>query len=304
MRMQTDRKKRSGFMLAYPFEEKRLHKWGFPVLVQPKLDGIRCGVTQSEDGSVVLKSSTQEDIISVPHVNNFIEEFCKHNNLTIPEFDGELYIHGWSFEDIFSITGRTVNLHESFTKIELHVFDLRLGAFPQWIRLGELHDFMKMVPKSSPLQLITTKPANSFDEVWNLYQQFTSEGYEGIIIRELNNLYLPRRSTQIMKFKPKKDDYYTIIGMNEEVDKYGNPKGRLGSLICLGSTGDTFTVGSGLTDQMRNELWGQNLTGWLVHVQYQSTFSGMGTPRFPVFMELISPERVLTGVIECDPNSN
>ena len=289
----TERKKRSGFMLAYPFEEKRLNKWTFPVLVQPKLDGVRCGITQSEDGSVVLKSSTQEDIISVPHVNNFIEEFCGHNNLTIPELDGELYFHGWSFEDIFSITGRTVNLHESFTKIELHVFDLRLGALPQWVRLSKLHDFMKLVPKSSPLQLVTTKPANSFDEVWNLYQNFTSEGYEGIIVRELNNLYLPRRSTQLMKFKPKKDDWYTIIGSIEEVDKYGIPKNRLGALICLGSTGDTFSVGSGLTDKMRVDLWQQDLKGWLCRVQYQHITPGKGVPRFPVFMELINPEELL-----------
>ena len=301
--MQIERKKRSGFMLCYPFEEKRLYKWGFPVLVQPKLDGVRCGLDFDESGNIILRSSTQEVITSVPHINAEIEELCASSNITIPMLDGELYVHGLSFEDIYSITSRTVNFHDQFERVEFHVFDLIEPLYPQYIRIEKLGNFMSLVLPDSSIKCVSTRIAFSFEEVWNHYNEYLSEGYEGIIVRNIDAPYIKRRSTQIMKFKPKKDDYYTIIGMNEEVDKYGNPKGRLGSLICLGSTGDTFTVGSGLTDQMRNELWGQSLTGWLVHVQYQSTFSGTGTPRFPVFMELISPERILTGVIECDPNN-
>ena len=188
--------------------------------------------------------------------------------------------------------------------MEFHVFDLIEPLYPQYIRVDKLQGFMSLVRPDSSLKVVPTRIAFSFEEIWDHYKRYLSEGYEGIIVRNINAPYIKRRSTQIMKFKPKKDDYYTIIGMNEEIDKYGNPKGRLGSLICLGSTGDSFTVGSGLTDQARNELWGQNLTGWLVHVQYQSTFSGTGIPRFPVFMELINPERVLTGCIELDPNSD
>ena len=98
--MQTERKKRSGFMLAYPFEEKRLHKWGFPVLVQPKLDGVRCGLDFDESGNIILRSSTQEVITSVPHINAEIAELCASSNITIPMLDGELYVHGLSFEEI------------------------------------------------------------------------------------------------------------------------------------------------------------------------------------------------------------
>lgn len=302
--MQTERKKRQGFMLCYPFEEKRLHKWGFPVLVQPKLDGVRCGLDFDDLGNIILRSSTQEVITSVPHINADIEELCDVASIPIPKLDGELYVHGLSFEEIYSITSRTVNLHDQFERIQFHVFDLIEPCYPQYIRTDKLRDFSRAISSYHSIKIVQTRVAFDFEQVWEHYNAYLSEGYEGIIVRDINAPYIKRRSTQIMKFKPKKDDYYTIIGMNEEIDKYGNPKGRLGSLICLGSTGDTFTVGSGLTDQVRNELWGQDLTGWLVHVQYQSTFSGTGVPRFPVFMELISPEKVLTGCIECDPNTD
>lgn len=329
--MQTDRKKRSGFMLAYPFEEKRLYKWGFPVLVQPKLDGVRCGLDFDESGNVILRSSTQEIITSVPHINAEIEELCASYELTTPLLDGELYIHGLSFEDIYSITGRTVNFHSEFTKIEFHCFDLISFHEPQFVRSMKLKDYFDVIPPSAPLKLVKTFPASSFDDIWNLYQAFLADGYEGIIVREINNLYLPRRSTQVMKFKPKKDDWYTVIGykplkgyvmslsevkqdiiksnilLYEELElktdlslrsfkpEYSavEEKPMIGALICLGSGGDTFDVGSGLTDKQRTELWGQDLTGWLCHVEYQSVFPGTSKPRFPVFMELVQPSEVL-----------
>ena len=51
-------KKRSGIMLCYPLEERRLinpkFQWAnnFPVIVQPKLDGIRCVVEQDSKGII------------------------------------------------------------------------------------------------------------------------------------------------------------------------------------------------------------------------------------------------------------
>lgn len=318
--MQTDRKKRSGFMLAYPFEEKRLYKWGFPVLVQPKLDGVRCGLDFDESGNVILRSSTQEVITSVPHINAEIEELCTSSNITIPMLDGELYVHGLSFEDIYSITSRTVNFHEQFEHMEFHVFDLMETTYPQYIRTDKLRDFMSLVRPDSPIKYVSTRVACSFEEVWNHYNDYLSEGYEGIIVRDINAPYIKRRSTQVMKFKPKKDDWYEIIGTLEEFDKYGNPKGCLGRIICVGSTGDIFPVYSGLTDELRQELWKKDLTGWLLHVSYQSIFPKTNKPRHPclyqtdsVKIEIINPEQVLTGhthdgppvgVVEMDPNTD
>jgi ATP-dependent DNA ligase len=116
-------------------------------------------------------------------------------------------------------------------------------------------------------------------------------------VRHFGAPYLRKRSTMIMKFKPKKDDYYKIVGYEEEVSIHGEPKGRLGALKCKSETDQHFAVGSGLTDTQREELWANRevLPGKLAHVKYQHITTGKGVPRFPVLIEIIDtePEEVL-----------
>ena len=80
---------RSGIMLCYPFEEKRLAKWSPPYVVQPKLDGERCRYKQYEGGSFLL--SSQENVIfGAPHIKHYLDSVCP----TGLHLDGELYCHG------------------------------------------------------------------------------------------------------------------------------------------------------------------------------------------------------------------
>jgi len=121
-----------------------------------------------------------------------------------------------------------------------------------------------------------------FDEIINL-------GYEGIIVRHKLAMYERKRSTWVMKFKPKKEDEYEIVGWQEEISKDGLPKDRLGSLLCLSGDGNTFSVGTGYEDSTREELWKNReiLKGKTVRVKYQHLTSGKKVPRFPVFVEVI-----------------
>ena len=70
---------RTGIMLCYPFETKRLEKWGNKFLIQPKLDGDRCRAIFSEYGAVTLYSSEGNIINSVPHIQAQLEEFGYKN---------------------------------------------------------------------------------------------------------------------------------------------------------------------------------------------------------------------------------
>jgi len=91
-----------------------------------------------------------------------------------------------------------------------------------------------------------------------------------------------------MKFKPKKSDWYEIIDFKEEIDKNDRPKNRLGAFICMDSFGNTFSVGSGLTDHLRHAYWSDrsNLVGKFARVEYQHITPGKQIPRFPVFVEV------------------
>ena len=93
----------------------------------------------------------------------------------------------------------------------------------------------------------------------------------------------------VMKFKPKKEDYYEIISYAEEQTIEGVAKGRLGALLCKSGDGNTFSVGTGFNDSQREELWRarETLQGSTVKVQYQHLTAGKKVPRFPVFMEVI-----------------
>ena len=110
--------RRSGVMLCYPFDERRLERWGFPVLVQPKINGVRCRTVLSIDGTPLLHSSEANQITSVPHILD--EVTCLHA-MTPALLDGELYAHLTPLGDITSITSRTVNIHPNHELMEYGV---------------------------------------------------------------------------------------------------------------------------------------------------------------------------------------
>jgi len=270
----------TGIMKCYPFEEKRLAKWEPPYIIQPKFDGVRCRAIPVENGYLLL-SSEENVIFSVPHIN---EEL---NNIGMRiELDGELYCHEMTFEEIISITSRTVNLHYEHKDIKFHVFDI-VNERPQHTRLVELIGLRRF--KLDNIEISPHWICDTFDEVMRVYDKLIELDYEGMIVRHKDAPYERKRSTLVMKFKPKKEDEYEILGWKEEIDKDGNPKGTLGAVILASGDGSTFSAGSGFTRQQRVDLWNERdkLQGRNCRIQYQHLTSGKKVPRFPIFVEVI-----------------
>ncbi|MCK5604596.1 hypothetical protein KAR91_22095 [Candidatus Pacearchaeota archaeon] len=279
---------RSGIMLCYPFELRRLKNeirgqtpWTAPFLLQPKLDGERCRAIIAPNGSVHLWSSEEHLITSVPHINEAIEKIKLQPGT---ELDGELYIHGTDFGELHSIIGRTVNIADDHETMEYHVFDLIDLTMSQLERTV----YLKRMKFKPPIFIVEHTVVETEIEVTDFLISFTDLGYEGVIIRELSALYIRRRSTQIMKFKPKKSDVYQVVDFRQEQDQFGNPKESLGSLVCISDEGTAFNVGSGFTQDQRRLWWAEryNLIGKIVNVQYQH-INPSGVPRFPVFLDII-----------------
>jgi DNA ligase-1 len=286
--------KRAGIMLCYPFEEKRLEKWAPPYIVQPKLDGERCRAVYDEDLGWQLVSSELNIFNSVPHINQALELSSLPHDI---ELDGELYVHGLPFESVHSIVGRTVNLHSRYQDMEYHIFDIVDPSLPQWERFKVLMALPEMRPG---LRKVPMRTAEDLEGILKAYDEFIELEYEGIIVRHIDAPYIRRRSTFVMKFKPKKEDYYEIVGFKQMVDKDGNPKEMLGALICKGNDGTEFSVGSGMTDELRRSLWPfkvKHLVGLSVKVQYQHITAGGGVPRFPVFMEIVKSDKFVNPLL-------
>ena len=242
-----------GIMKCYPFEEKRLLKWQPPYIVQIKYDGDRARNAPLHEASILLTS--EENIFyGVPHI---VKQLNNGNLWKLP-LDGELYDHDVFLEGghelVHGIVSRTVNIHPRHKEIDFHVVDLKIPGLSQMERILKLQKLgdTQLPPniKIAPFWICET-----LDEIKSVYDRIIRMKYEGIIVRHLYGLYEDKRSTMVMKFKPKKKDIYTIVGWNEETTMDGIPKGRIGSLILSSQLGDEFSVGAGLDDNEKDYLW-------------------------------------------------
>jgi ATP-dependent DNA ligase len=256
-----------GIMKCYPFSEDRLLKWSPPYIVQPKLDGDRCINKPLAAGSVLM-TSEENQFFSVPHIT---EQLMDSDLWSIP-LDGELYSHPLYLEGghelIHAIASRTVNLHPRHKELEFWVFDMK-SAYEQHKRL----EFLRNLSFPASIRFTPYIICNNLNEIKNAYDQIIKRGFEGIVVRHMYNMYAEsKRSTFLMKFKPKRKDVYKIVGWNEEISKEGIPKGRIGSIIFSSQEGDEFAVSAGLNDEDREALWKQRhwLAGrhGIVHYQH------------------------------------
>ena len=253
-------------MKCYPFEESRLAKWSPPFIVQPKYDGDRCKAYPTESGYIML-TSEENPYFSVPHILKSL--VISDLKLTL---DGEMYSHDLMLEGghelIHGICSRKTNLHPRHQELMFYVFDLECAG-TQMERLIKLESLRKL--KIPYVEIAPFWLCDTLDEVKRVYDNVVLMGYEGIIIRNKYNVYEAKRSTMMMKFKPKQRDDYKIVGWREEISKDGLPKGRIGSLVMSSQAGDNFAVSAGLNDEQRNHLWSirDELKGKTATVHYQ-----------------------------------
>ena len=280
--------RRQGIMLCYPLEEKRLLKWNLPYIVQPKLDGERCRAIPTPSG--YLLTSSEGNAFCLPHITAALESLRRRNEdygFADLCFDGELYSEGLSFEEIHSrVSASRLEIHPDAERIRYHIFDIICKGTAH--ERQQLLDSLEYSDREYKLAQVPWFPVDSLEEIMDYLRSFVTLGYEGIIVREPNAPYEPRRSTKMMKFKPGRSDVYRIVGFKEEISKDGIPKGTLGAFILQGPDGSPFGVGSGFTRDEREAYWDmrQKLVGCYCWIRYQH-LTDRGVPRFPVFDALV-----------------
>jgi DNA ligase-1 len=116
-----------------------------------------------------------------------------------------------------------------------------------------------------------------------------ADGFEGIMIKDLDAPYECRRSSFWMKWKPVITVDLNIVGFEEGT---GRNQGRLGAIICEGTDNDRHicvNVGSGLSDSDRDEYWiaKNDLIGRVIEVAADAVTQnqdGTYSLRFPRFV--------------------
>jgi DNA ligase-1 len=134
--------------------------------------------------------------------------------------------------------------------------------------------------KESPVYLTPYKLCHSIEEIREYHRECVQEGYEGVIIRNLDSLYeFGFRSRNLIKLKDFDDSEFTIADVVEGTGRDAGtavfelylPDGRKFKARPVG----TFEQRKDYFDN-RTELVGKQCT-----VKYQG-FSDDGVPRFPV----------------------
>lgn len=256
----------------------------FPLLVTPKIDGIRALMVGGALVSRTLKPIP--NLVVRTALESVLPDGC----------DGEL-MYGDSFQSCTSAVMTRAGPQTGFT---YHAFDYVCSpATPYAARISQLTSifgqaaFKKALEKSKKVvTLVVLKPVSVSDQTsLDAFEaKMLSSGYEGVIARLPHGRYKFGRSTPgeglMLKIKRFEDAEARVTGVEELVhegsDGHSN---QLGALLLETTDGVSFRVGTGFTIAQRKALWMQRRTLHGRWVKYK--FFRIGTavaPRFPTFL--------------------
>ena len=266
-------------MLAHRYD-KHSAKITFPCLVQPKLDGVR--MLARKQGGVVTMWSRKGKVIDIPDKIN--EQLCAmldDGQCT----DGELYVHGWTFQRIIAAVKKK---RDDTDLLEYHIYDSPHPALTFESRLPQFgvqgarfpHYCQNWTVIDKNIKFVKTYDIEGQDEFNVFEKMFVQQGYEGMMVRNQNSGYkYKHRSYDLQKVKRFIDDEFEIIG-----GKDGS--GREAGLVvfkCITANGLEFDVRPKGSHEERAEIFKNlnNYIGKFLTVKYQE-LTDDGKPRFPV----------------------
>lgn len=266
----------------------------FPYIATPKIDGIRFLMVNGVAVSRTFK----------PIRNNHIQKLLQQY---LPDgIDGEL-----TSGDTFQSSTSAVMTIEGTPNFKVWIFDY---VNPNEEEISPFYNRMLQIPdinvpkKCFELSILHGVSIENQEELDNYERICLETGYEGVMLRDPMGTYKFGRSTVndniLLKVKRFLDDEAKLIEIQEkmsnqnpeELDAFGHikrsasldgmiPTGVAGTLIVQDKDGNTFGIGSGLNDLMREEIWNnkEKYIGKLVKYKYFPQ-GVKELPRHPVFL--------------------
>ena len=270
----------------------------YPLLVSPKLDGVRCIIV---DGCAMSRSLK-------PIPNRYVQHLFGRSILN--GLDGELVIGPINAPDVYRRTVSGVMSVEGGPPVSFMVFDdyLARGDFNHRIVATEKR------AKKLGLESLQHLIVESEVELMEFERTCLTDGFEGVMIRSLTGPYKPGRSTLnegwLLKLKRFVDSEAKIVGFTQfmhntneatrnelgQLERSSKKAGKvalelLGALVVQDiKTGVEFEIGTGFNAAQRQAFWESRvrLAGKLVKYKYQPV-GIKDKPRFPVFLGFRSP---------------
>jgi DNA ligase-1 len=266
-------------------------------LLEPKLDGVRClTVIDYENRTVTQFSRNGKELTNFGHITSAILD---NIDLLARSYvlDGEIV--SASFQDLMKQVHRKDDVQAEdarlmlFDMIPLSEFRAGASVLGQRRRSNFLRGLKRIFDHIGSIDIIPQKEVDLDGLVGQLeYRQYNKDavdsGYEGIMIKDPDAVYECKRSVSWLKQKPFIEVSLTVVETEEGT---GRNAGKMGALVCEGIDDDKHirvNVGSGFTDQERDEFWSCRTDGQVVEVRADAITQnqdGTYSLRFPRFLK-------------------
>jgi DNA ligase-1 len=262
----------------------------YPLLVSPKLDGVRALIWEGVAYSRNAK----------PIRNHFVQRWAKDLN----RLDGELVVGSPTSPHCLNTTQSGVMSFEGNPDFTFHAFDILDDDRPFKYRWSDL----RHAPQDRIVQ-VEHKLVTCMAELLRCEEVWLTEGYEGIMLRDPQGRYKQGRSTLreggLMKLKRFQDGEAVVRSVEEgssntntlQSDELGRakrsyaksglvPNGMVGTVIAVDPQWGELRIAPGtMSHSERRRHWvleGKELIGKTIH--WRSFGYGVkDKPRFPRF---------------------
>jgi DNA ligase-1 len=268
--------------------------------IECKLDGVRV-LALCTKNTVTLFSRNGKQFENFPDIEAQLSQVKNRISLETKGpfvLDGEIV--GESFQALMKQAQRKDNAKTK--DMNYYIFDvIPLADFERGFWNAQQHKRTLMleinqaeIEAESNLRImpgmnVDLDTAEGHDVMQRFAEDAVTQGFEGIMIKDVGAPYECKRSSFWMKWKPVMTVDLNIVGFEEGT---GRNLGRLGAIICEGTDNDRLirvNVGSGLSDVNRDEYWGarDDLLGQVIEVAADAVTQnqdGSYSLRFPRFV--------------------
>jgi len=287
-------------MLCSGYEQKLVDKVRFPAYAQLKMDGMRFNAIV-KDGAVEYRSRNGKEINLLGYLD---DQFLKMADGGDYVYDGELMVmfDGDSqFADrqtgngILNKANKGTISDKEASQVHATVWDMipyvlfceSYSDTPYSTRFAKLKQMLEKVPsKDKKVWLVTSNIVNTLEEATEIFEEYLSEGLEGIILKDGSGVWEDKRAKHQIKFKGELECDLKIVGTEPHKKK---PE-WLGAIICESADGIIkVNVGSGFNDTHRKTLKEKDILGKIVAIKYNARIknkSGEESLFLPVFVEI------------------
>lgn len=193
-----------------------------------KINGTRCLIYCDKEG--YIKTASRGSInynLAICHIihHPLMENLFKNDPTII--LDGEIYKHGWPLNKISGICRTQVTASDG-EPLEFYLYDVVKTDMPfsernellqqiaEDLQLEEFDPYKEWEDGALKVQLVPQVPMTGWLEIKGYHDRYVKEGWEGLVIRNIKDVYGPgKRTNAMLKIKEYKETEYEIVGLSE-----------------------------------------------------------------------------------------